>query len=68
MRFDLKLLDFVDCQIDGDKLAVCVSIMIGINTPMNFNHPYLAPNPQDFWRRFHINLGAWLTDYFFKPL
>lgn len=25
MRFDLKLLDFVDCQIDGDKLAVCGS-------------------------------------------
>ena len=25
MRFDLKLLDFVDCQIDGDKLAVCAS-------------------------------------------
>ena len=26
--------------------------------PMNFNHPYLAPNPQDFWRRFHITLGT----------
>ena len=49
-------------------MAVGVSIMIGINTTMNFNHPYLAPNPQDFWRRFHITLGAWLTDYFFKPL
>ena len=49
-------------------MAVGVSIMLGINVPMNFNHPYLAPNPQDFWRRFHITLGTWLTDYFFKPL
>lgn len=49
-------------------MAVGLSIMIGIFTPMNFNHPYLAPNPQDFWRRFHITLGTWLTDYFFKPL
>ncbi len=49
-------------------MAVGVSLMLGVNTPMNFNHPYLAPNPQDFWRRFHITLGTWLTDYFFKPL
>ena len=49
-------------------MAVGLSIMIGISIPMNFNHPYLAPNPQDFWRRFHITLGTWLTDYFFKPL
>ena len=49
-------------------MAVGLSYMIGIFTPMNFNHPYLAPNPQDFWRRFHITLGTWLTDYFFKPL
>lgn len=49
-------------------MAVGLSIMMGITVPMNFNHPYLAPNPQDFWRRFHITLGSWLTDYFFKPL
>ena len=49
-------------------MAVGLSIMIGISVPMNFNHPYLAANPQDFWRRFHITLGTWLTDYFFKPL
>jgi membrane protein involved in D-alanine export len=49
-------------------MAVGLSTMIGIFVPMNFNHPYLASNPQDFWRRFHITLGAWLTDYFFKPI
>ena len=49
-------------------MAVGLSIMIGIFVPDNFNKPYLAPNPQDFWRRFHITLGSWLNDYFFKPI
>jgi len=49
-------------------MAIGLSKMIGINVPINFNHPYLAINPQDFWRRFHITLGSWLTDYFFKPI
>lgn len=50
------------------SMAVGLATMIGINTPINFNHPYLATSPQDFWRRFHITLGSWLTDYFFKPI
>ncbi|QKF67015.1 peptidoglycan:teichoic acid D-alanyltransferase [Arcobacter venerupis] len=74
-----NLLDMINCAYSYtvylffdfagySAMAVGLSIMIGINIPMNFNHPYLAPNPQDFWRRFHITLGSWLTDYFFKPL
>lgn len=49
-------------------MAVGLSTMVGIRLPMNFNKPYLAENPQVFWRRFHISLGTWLTDYIFKPL
>jgi len=49
-------------------MAVGIGKMLGIDVPINFNHPYLAQNPQDFWRRFHITLGSWLTDYFFKPI
>ena len=49
-------------------MAIGLAKMIGINIPINFNKPYLAENPQAFWRRFHITLGAWLTDYFFKPI
>ena len=49
-------------------MAVGMSMMMGVHIPINFNHPYLAISPQDFWRRFHITLGAWLTDYFFKPI
>jgi len=35
---------------------------------INFNQPYLATNPQDFWRRWHISLSTWLRDYLYIPL
>jgi D-alanyl-lipoteichoic acid acyltransferase DltB (MBOAT superfamily) len=42
--------------------------MLGVEGPPNFDNPYYATNMQDFWRRWHISLTAWLTDYVFKPL
>jgi D-alanyl-lipoteichoic acid acyltransferase DltB (MBOAT superfamily) len=35
---------------------------------LNFNRPYLAVNPSDFWRRWHISLSTWLRDYLYIPL
>lgn len=49
-------------------MALGIGKMMGINVPVNFTNPFLAVNPQDFWRRFHISLGEWLKDYFFTPL
>ena len=34
----------------------------------NFNHPYLASSPADFWRRWHISLSTWLRDFIYIPL
>ena len=34
----------------------------------NFNFPYYATSPQDFWRRWHISLGSWLREYLYIPL
>lgn len=34
----------------------------------NFDRPYLASSPREFWRRWHISLTSWLTDYIYKPL
>lgn len=48
-------------------LAAGLGRMFGIAVPENFNHPYFAVNPQDFWRRWHITLSDWLRDYFFRP-
>jgi membrane protein involved in D-alanine export len=49
------------------NMAVGVGKLLGINVPFNFNSPYLAVNPQDFWRRWHASLGDWLRDYVFRP-
>lgn len=49
-------------------MALGFSLLIGVRLPLNFNKPFLAANPQEFWQRFHISLGEWLRDYFFKPL
>jgi D-alanyl-lipoteichoic acid acyltransferase DltB (MBOAT superfamily) len=42
--------------------------LFGINLIENFRHPYLAPNPAEFWRRWHISLSTWLRDYVYISL
>ncbi|MBF0383378.1 MAG: MBOAT family protein [Magnetococcales bacterium] len=42
--------------------------MLGINLSHNFNHPYIARSPSDFWRRWHISLSNWIRDYVYIPL
>jgi len=49
-------------------MALGIGKMMGMTVPVNFTNPFVAVNPQDFWRRFHISLGDWLKDYFFTPL
>ncbi len=49
------------------NLAVGLGKMCGIDVPFNFNIPFLAINPQDFWKRWHASLGDWLRDYIFRP-
>jgi len=42
--------------------------LLGFDLLKNFNHPYLAQSPGDFWRRWHITLSTWFRDYVFIPL
>ncbi len=42
--------------------------LLGIDLMENFNHPYLATSPADFWRRWHISLSTWLRDFIYIPL
>lgn len=44
------------------------ALLFGYKVPINFNLPYLAANPADFWNRWHISLSTWLRDYLFIPL
>ncbi|CAN7722874.1 MBOAT family protein [Paenibacillus sp. LjRoot153] len=49
-------------------IAIGSARLFGVNVPENFNWPYLAQNPSDFWRRWHISLSRWITDYVYIPL
>ncbi len=42
--------------------------MLGFELSLNFDHPYLARNPSDFWRRWHITFSSWIRDYLYIPL
>ncbi len=45
-----------------------ISRMLGVELTLNFNLPFLSSNPAEFWRRWHITLGAFLRDYLYIPL
>lgn len=57
------------CDFSGytDIAIGCAKIM-GINLMQNFKDPYSATNIRDFWRRWHISLTSWFTDYIYIPL
>lgn len=49
-------------------MAIGAALLFNIKLPINFNSPYKALNIQDFWRRWHITLSAFLTRYLYIPL
>jgi D-alanyl-lipoteichoic acid acyltransferase DltB (MBOAT superfamily) len=57
------------CDFSGyTDIAIGCAMLLGYRFPRNFNAPYTATNPQDFWRRWHISLSTWLRDYLYIPL
>ncbi|MBF0611031.1 MAG: MBOAT family protein [Magnetococcales bacterium] len=42
--------------------------LFGFKLSQNFNHPFFAVNPADFWNRWHMTLTLWFRDYLFFPL
>ena len=60
-------------QIYGDfsggiDIATGAAQIFGVTLDKNFERPYLATSIPDYWRRWHITLGAWFRDYVFYPL
>ena len=57
------------CDFSGySDMAIGSAHLFGIRLPTNFRMPYFAPNPAEFWRRWHITLSTWLRDYLYIPL
>jgi len=50
------------------NMAIGAARLIGVALPENFNHPYLAASPPQFWSRWHTTLSRWVRDYLFFPL
>ncbi len=48
-------------------MAVGLGYMFGLRIPQNFNSPYKALDPSDFWRRWHISLSTCMRDYLYIP-
>ncbi len=57
------------CDFSGySDIARGVAKMLGFDLMTNFDQPYVAVNPSEFWRRWHISLSSWLRDYLYIPL
>ena len=57
------------CDFSGyTDIARGTARLLGFDIMLNFNLPYFATNPSDFWRRWHISLSTWLRDYLYIPL
>ncbi|MDO5571251.1 MAG: MBOAT family O-acyltransferase [Bacteroidales bacterium] len=49
-------------------IAIGVSKLLGFRVARNFNYPYFSQNIADYWKRWHISLTSWLTEYIFTPI
>ena len=57
------------CDFSGyTDIAIGAALILGFKLPINFNKPYFATSPSDFWRRWHISLSSWLRDFLYIPL
>ncbi|WP_054950929.1 D-alanyl-lipoteichoic acid biosynthesis protein DltB [Numidum massiliense] len=50
------------------SFAIGVSRMMGVQTPENFNKPFISRNIKDFWNRWHMSLSFWFRDYVYMRL
>ena len=49
-------------------MAIGLGCMLGFDFPENFRYPFISRSVSEFWRRWHITLGAWFRDYVYIPM
>ena len=65
----LAFLLYVYFDFSGySDMAIGLGAIFGFRIPENFNYPLVAGSIREFWRRWHITLGAWFRDYLYIPL
>lgn len=52
----------------GIDITIGVAQVLGITVTENFNRPYFSRSIKEYWRRWHITMGTWFTDYIFYPI
>ncbi len=50
------------------EMAIGLGLLFGVMLPINFNSPYKATSISDFWRRWHMTLGAFMRSYLYVPM
>jgi D-alanyl-lipoteichoic acid biosynthesis protein DltB len=48
--------------------ALAISYLFAVNSPINFNRPFISKNLKDFWNRWHMSLSFWFRDFVFMRL
>lgn len=52
----------------GIDITIGTAQVLGITVTENFNRPYFSKSIKEYWRRWHITMGTWFTDYIFYPI
>ena len=71
--YALLLILFYSVEIYADftggiDITIGLSEALGIRLAENFRHPFFSKSTKEYWRRWHITMGTWFSDYIFYPL
>ena len=50
------------------SIAIGSALLLGFSIRENFNYPYAATSPRNFWKRWHISLSSWIQEYLYLPM
>lgn len=71
--YALLLILFYSVEIYADftggiDITIGLSEALGIRLAENFRHPFFSKSTKEYWRRWHITMGTWFSDYVFYPV